>query len=118
MACYQKIHCPTCDGTAIIKSGKSSTGTQRYLCQDTECDTQTFMLDYHYKACEPGMTEKIVEMAINSSGIRETAGVLNINKNTVINTLKKENSLVQVNPNFQIPTADAHIELACEAAEI
>ena len=90
MACYQKIHCPTCDGTNIIKSGKSSTGTQRYLCQDTECDTQTFMLDYHYKACEPGMTEKIVEMAINSSGIRDTARVLNINKNTVINTLKKK----------------------------
>ena len=47
------------------------------------------MLDYSYKACEPGITEKIVEMAINASGIRDTAGVLKINKNTVINTLKK-----------------------------
>jgi len=77
------------------------------------------MLDYHYKACEPGMTEKIVEMAINSSGIRDTARVLNINKNTVINTLKKkESSIVHVNPIFQIPTADARIELVCEEAEI
>ena len=50
-------------------------GTQRYLCQN--------------KNCESGMTEKIVEMAINGSGIRDTARVLNINKNTVINTLKK-----------------------------
>ena len=89
MTCYQKIHCPTCDSTEIIELGKSSTGTQRYLCQNTECNTRTFMLDYHYKACEPGTTEKIVEMAINSSGIRDTARVLNINKNTVINTLKK-----------------------------
>ncbi len=48
-----------------------------------------FMKNYRYKACEPGMTEKIVEMAINSSGIRDTARVLKINKNTVINTLKK-----------------------------
>nr|WP_221900460.1 IS1-like element transposase [Bathymodiolus platifrons methanotrophic gill symbiont] len=47
------------------------------------------MLDYSYKACVYGMTEKIVEMAINGSGIRDTARVLKINKNTVINTLKK-----------------------------
>jgi len=50
---------------------------------------KTFMLDYNYKACEYGMTERIVEMAINGSGIRDTARVLKINKNTVINTLKK-----------------------------
>jgi len=48
------------------------------------------MLAYRYKACEPGVTEKIVEMAINSSGVRDTARVLKINKNTVINTLKKK----------------------------
>ncbi|MCK5831360.1 MAG: hypothetical protein KAH20_13780 [Methylococcales bacterium] len=47
------------------------------------------MLDYCYKACESGITEKIVEMAINGSGIRDTARVLKINKNTAINTLKK-----------------------------
>ena len=47
------------------------------------------MLVYPYKACELGMTEKIVEMAINASGIQDIARVLKINKNTVINTLKK-----------------------------
>jgi len=47
------------------------------------------MQNYRYTAYEPGMTEKIVEMAINASGIRDTARVLKINKNTVINTLKK-----------------------------
>ncbi|MCK5830132.1 MAG: hypothetical protein KAH20_07485 [Methylococcales bacterium] len=30
------------------------------------------------------MTERIVEMAINESGIRDTTRVLKINKNTVI----------------------------------
>jgi len=89
MTCYQEIHCPHCDSTKIIKSGKSAAGTQRYLCQNEACKTQTFMQNYRYKACEPGMTEKIVEMAINASGIRNTARVLKINKNTVINTLKK-----------------------------
>jgi len=47
------------------------------------------MLDYCYKGYEPGIKKQIVEMAINGSGIRDTARVLNINKNTVINTLKK-----------------------------
>ena len=79
-----------CDSTKITKSGKSSTGTQRYFCQNTECKTKTFQLDYQYKACEAGMTEKIVEMAVNASGVRDTARVLKINKNTVINTLKKK----------------------------
>jgi hypothetical protein len=51
--------------------------------------TKTFMQEYRYKAYEPGIKEKIVDMAINSSGIRDTARVLNINKNTVIRTLKK-----------------------------
>jgi hypothetical protein len=52
-------------------------------------EMQTFMLDYSYKACESGTTEKIVEMTINCSGIQDTARVLNINKNTVTKTLKK-----------------------------
>ena len=94
MTCYQEIYCPYCDSSKIIKSGKNAAGTQRYLCQNQECSTLTFMLDYSYKACEPGMTEKIVEMAINASGIRDTARVLKINKNTVINTLKKRKAVL------------------------
>jgi len=47
------------------------------------------MLNYRYKACEPGIKEQVVDMAINGSGIRDTARVLKINKNTVISTLKK-----------------------------
>ena len=60
------------------------------------------MLEYCYKACEFGIKEQAVEMAINSSGTRDSARVLKINKNTVTRTLKnKGNSLVQVNPIFQ-----------------
>ena len=47
------------------------------------------MLAYRYKAYEPGVKETVVEMAINSSGIRDTARVLGIAKGTVISTLKK-----------------------------
>jgi transposase-like protein len=72
-----------------MKSGWSARGTQRYRCQQHDCSTNTFMQEYRYKAYEPGIKEQIVEMAINSSGIRDTARVLKINKNTVISTLKK-----------------------------
>ena len=100
MTCYQEIHCPYCDSSKITKSGKNATDTQRYLCQNPDCNTGTFMLAYRYKACEPGMTERIVEMAINSSGVRDTARVLKINKNTVINTLKKRRQTCPSKPKF------------------
>ena len=48
------------------------------------------MLTYRYKAYQPGIKEQVVEMAINSSGIRDTARVLGIAKGTVISTLKKK----------------------------
>lgn len=47
------------------------------------------MLNYRYKSYEPGIKEQMVEMALNGSGIRDTARVLGINKNTVIRTIKK-----------------------------
>jgi len=89
MTCYHQILCPHCGSSKIIKSGKNPKGKQRYYCQNSNCTTQTFMLDYTYKAYEPGIKEKIVNMASNASGVRYTARVLGINKNTVINTLKK-----------------------------
>ena len=40
---------------------------------------KTFMLEYQYKAYEPGVKEKIVDMVINGSGLRDTARTLHIN---------------------------------------
>lgn len=89
MACYQEVTCPNCGGIHITKSGLNAHGTQRYRCQDPCCPTKTFMTDYRYRAYGPGIKAQVVEMAINSSGIRDTARVLKINKNTVVSTLKK-----------------------------
>jgi transposase-like protein len=76
-----------------VKAGKSISGVQRYSCQNQECLTKTFMQKYRYKASEPGIKKQGVEMAIKGSGIRETARVLHLNKNTVIATLKKKKRL-------------------------
>ena len=90
MTCYQEIVCPECGSNHITKSGRTEQGTQRYRCQNEDCSTKTFLLDYRYKAYMPGVKRQVVEMAINGSGIRDTSRVLGINKNTVISTLKKE----------------------------
>jgi hypothetical protein len=79
------------------------------------------MLNYRYRAYEPGIKAQVVEMAINSSGIRNTARVLKINKNTMIRTLKKASTLVQVNPLYLKDAGkprEVRLELACEAAEL
>ena len=91
MTCYQEITCPGCgDSTHIKKSGFNAHGVQRDRCWQEPCPTQTFMLNYRYKAYEPGIKDQVVKLAINGSGIRDTARVLEINKNTVISTLKKK----------------------------
>lgn len=67
-----------------------ASGTQRYRCQNPSCPTKTFMLRYRYLAYQAGIKEQAVEMALNGSGIRDTARVLKIDKNTIISTLKKK----------------------------
>lgn len=94
MACYEKVICPKCGTDQIIKSGKTNLDIQRYFCQKQECSKKTFMRTYQYNAYEPGIKEQIIEMAINSSGIRDTARVLKIDKNTVISTLKKKRKVL------------------------
>jgi transposase-like protein len=47
-----------------------------------------FQLTYTYEARKPGVKDKIVDMAFNGSGVRDTARVLKIGINTVIRALK------------------------------
>ena len=53
------------------------------------CQRQTFLLDYTNKGFLQEVKTQIVDMALNGSGIRDTARVLNVSPTTVINTLKK-----------------------------
>ena len=86
----QVLHCPYCQGTDIVRHGKSSEGKQRYRCrQCREGKGRTFLLDYSYAGQSPTVKEQIVEMAMNASGIRDTARVLKVSPTTVISELKK-----------------------------
>ena len=85
-----EVKCPVCGSTNVSKNGKTSKGTQKYLCTNKECTDKSFLLDYTYNGCKPGIDQQIIEMAANASGIRDTARVLKISKQKVSDVLKKQ----------------------------
>ena len=86
----QVLHCPYCHGTDIVRHGTTSEGKQRYRCRKCrEGKGRTFLLDYAYAGHSPEVKRQIVDMAMNASGIRDTARVLHVSPTTVIKELKK-----------------------------
>ena len=82
------VRCPDCQSREVIKAGQQPNGAQRYRCKNPECERIIFLLAYNDKGRQPAVKEQIVEMALNGSGIRDTARVLGISPGTVINDLK------------------------------
>jgi DNA invertase Pin-like site-specific DNA recombinase len=58
---------------------------------------RTFILDYAYSGQSRQVKQQIVEMALNGSGVRDTARVLHVSPSTVIQELKKGSQIQQVN---------------------
>jgi transposase-like protein len=83
------VRCPQCDNDHVVKRGKTSNEKQRYLCQNEVCPQQTFVLEYRHRGRLPQVKRQIIDMALNGSGIRDTARVLGISKDTVLSELKK-----------------------------
>jgi len=83
------VQCPHCHSSEVIKAGKQANGTQRYQCQNDRCTRRIFLLHYQHRARVPEVRRQVVDMAINGSGIRDTARVLRISPTTVIAVLKK-----------------------------
>ena len=70
-----ELQCPHCYSNNIIKSGKSSTGKQRYRCKHCQ---KRFITDYTYKAYLPNSDTKITQLTKEGLGIRSTARILGI----------------------------------------
>jgi len=95
---FVEVACPFCASTNVVKRGKTSNGKQRYECRNEACDHSTFILDYSYLGCLPDIKDRILDMAVNANGIRDTARVLNIAIATVLSTLRLlENNLESIN---------------------
>ncbi|KAA6346622.1 hypothetical protein EZS27_005867 [termite gut metagenome] len=82
----EAIHCPYCHSNALQKNGKSCTGEQRWRCK--ECK-KYFQRSYRYNARKQGIRDTIIEMTLDSSGVRDIGRVLKISKDTVVAVLKK-----------------------------
>jgi transposase-like protein len=47
------VECPHGHSEQVVKRGKTDSGTQRYLCQNTACVKGRFLLDYRNRGCVP-----------------------------------------------------------------
>ena len=91
MAVFLSVKCPSCsDSESIVRFGHTKNGKQRYYCQKEDCDKSAFILDHEKKGWLPETKQKIIEMALNDSGIRDTARVLGISTDTVMSEIKKK----------------------------
>ena len=89
----EPIICPRCNTTNVVKNGRSDEGKQRYRCRNPECRRSYFIREYSYRGYLPEVKQQISNMAINGSGIRDTARVLKISPTTVIEELKKSRDI-------------------------
>ena len=100
----EELHYPQCGGNDLIRNGKSPNGTQRWRCNGCK---KSFRFAYRYHACERGMKEKMVEMTLSGSGVRDIGRVLKISKDTVCSVLKKT---LKVNPYFLTKQESGRLE--------
>ncbi len=85
----QVLHCPSCQGTDSVRHGTTPEGKQRSrCCACPECG-RTFLLEYTYAGQSPEVKQQIVDMAMNASGMRDTARVLHVSPAAVIKELEK-----------------------------
>jgi len=94
------LKCPHCESTDVGRHGVSAVGKKRYACRNAGCG-KTFQEDYSFKGYQPGTRAEIYFMTINGNGVRATARILGISKDTVIATLRSfEPSLWYVNHGY------------------
>ena len=58
----QVLHCPYCQGTAIVRHGTTPEGQQRYRCR--ECllgHGRTVLLEYTYTGQSPEVKQQIID---------------------------------------------------------
>ena len=87
MTTFIAVRCLDCHRDHVVKRGKTARGTQRYLCQNKECTTDSFLLDYRNRGWLPEVKQRIIEMSLNASGVRDTARSLHISTDTILSGL-------------------------------
>ena len=85
-----EVQCPECGSRAVVKYGRQANGAQWFRCNNLDCGRRIFLGRYHHSGRLPEVKRQIVAMALNGSGIRDTARVLGVSPTTGMTTLKKK----------------------------
>ena len=91
MTVWLAVQCPDCHSTDIAPHGSSAEGKKRCRCQNPECPRSTFVLNNSHPGRSRKVKQRIVEMSLNGSGVRDISRVLGVSTSTVIRELKKRN---------------------------
>ena len=86
----EEVQCPECGSPEVARYGRQANGEQRYRCNTGDRERRIFLLQYHNTGCLPAVKHQMVDMALNGSGIRDTARVLGVSPMTVMSALKKK----------------------------
>ena len=97
------VQCPMCGSHKVVKYGQQPNGEQRYRCNSAHCPRRIFLLQYQNKGRLPEIKRQMVDMALNGSGIRDTARVLRVSPTTVLTTLKKGACVPAGKPRYYHP---------------
>lgn len=95
----------------MYKQGYARSDELRYRCRSCQ---RSFQVSYCYEGHKQGTPEKMIDMAMNGSGVRDTSRVLGVSVTSVIAHLKKLKP-VNVNPHPVQAIFDQYDwELVCE----
>jgi len=83
------VRCLYRQSEQVIKGDKTDPGKWRYRCHTPACSHQSYLLNSASKGRSPEITQQVIELRLNGSGVRDTAWVLGISPPTVIKELKK-----------------------------
>ncbi len=89
----EAVSCKHCGQTQHVKRyGTTRAGIQRYRCFDCGRTARRpgFVQTYTHKARDPLVKQQITHMVLNGAGVRDTARVLGVNRNTVSAQFKKK----------------------------
>lgn len=89
---HEPQSCPNCGAEDIIKHGKTSTGKQRYLCQNPKCYCSTFIVDYSYNGSNAYVKRQIIDLAQSGRNVREIKNMLKVSEWVVIDTIRRHES--------------------------
>ena len=83
------VLCPHCNSDQVIKGGQARRWETALPLSESSMFARSFVLKPAYVGRLPAVKQQIIDMALNGSGVRDTARVLGVSTSTVIKELKK-----------------------------